>query len=193
MHHLISFLPVIKQRKDKQGFFCLGVFRLCQGIQQGTLAHSIFLQMIQSTAQVHIPISDSPDFLEKATTLTAHKHLVCVECACNGKCQCQCTDNTDICAQLFLKPLQHLSRIAQAILLKIDRDIHILLPNLGSFNLAIVHPCLVVLRSLYHQFGKSMIQCQINGFLIGRVCRHDFLIHSCPSFRDYLGQWPPVE
>lgn len=70
-------------------------------------------------------------------------------------------------------------------------DVTLKVPKLKgiSFETAIIERY----RRRESSVEEALIQCQVNGFLIGLVCRHDFLIHSCPSFRDYLGQWPPVE
>ena len=65
--------------------------------------------------QVHIFSGRPPQFLEECSPLISHKHIVRLDRTGISQRQGQSAENSDIIAQFFLKPLQHLARITQMI------------------------------------------------------------------------------
>ena len=177
MHHLIAMFPIIKQRQYKQGFFRSRTLPFCQFLQQGMALCRICFQKIQSALQVHIFSGRPPQFLEECSPLIAHKHIVRLDRTGISQRQGQSAENSDIIAQFFLKPLQHLARITQMIWFKIAGHIRFHLPYLHRPCLSVSPSRRIVLRSLYYQFGKGMVKLQINSPLIYPVNRYPVDMH----------------
>lgn len=128
--------------------------------------------------QVNIRPGSPAKFLKKIIPLIAHKHRVSLTLAGVAQSQCKRAENAHICAQLFLKPLQYFTGITQVVGFKIAGDILIFLPDLSRFQLTVEDSRLIVLSRLYDQLHKGVIQRKVNDFLVGAVCRYDFLVHN---------------
>ena len=177
MYYLIAMFPIIKQRQYKQSLLRSDIYLCRQLIQQVMPPGSVRFQKIQSALQVHIFSGRPPQFLEERSPLIAHKHIVRLDRTGISQRQGQSAENSDIIAQFFLKPLQHLARITQMIWFKIAGHIRFHLPYLHRPCLSVSPSRRIVLRSLYYQFGKGMVKLQINSPLIYPVNRYPVDMH----------------
>ena len=177
-HGLIASLRVVKQGEHKQRLLRPCIFSGGQFIQPCAALGSVGFQQIERTLQVNICPGSPAKFLNEIIPLIAYKHRVSLTLAGVAQGQCKSAENAYIRAQLFLEPLQYFTRVTQAVSFKIAGNILISLPDLSHFLLAVKDSHLIVLRHLYDQLRKGVIQRKVNDLLVGTVCRYDFLVHN---------------
>lgn len=178
LYRLIASLRVVKQGEHKQRLLRPCIFSGGQCIQPCAALGSVGFQQIERTLQVNICPGSPAKFLNEIISLIAYKHCVSLTLAGVAQGQCKSAENAHIRAQLFLEPLQYFTGVTQAVSFKIAGNILISLPDLSHFLLTVKDSHLIVLRHLYDQFRKGMIQRKVNDLLVGTVCRYDFLVHN---------------